>query len=30
VPRAGSNRYFVRAIDKAGNYSASTPVLVVP
>lgn len=27
VPLGGSNRFFVRAIDKAGNYSATTPVL---
>jgi hypothetical protein len=29
VPLGGNNRFFVRAIDKAGNWSASTPVLAV-
>jgi hypothetical protein len=29
VPLGGNNRFFVRAQDKAGNYSASTPVLAV-
>ncbi|MBZ5739743.1 PKD domain-containing protein [Nocardioides mangrovi] len=29
VPLGGSNRFFVRAIDKAGNYSATTSVLAV-
>jgi hypothetical protein len=29
VPMGGNNRFFVRAIDKAGNVSASTPVLNV-
>jgi hypothetical protein len=27
VPLGGNNRFFVRAIDNAGNWSASTPVL---
>jgi len=29
VPLGGSNRFFVRAIDNAGNWSATTPVLTV-
>lgn len=29
VNRGGDDRYFVRAIDRAGNYSATTPVLTV-
>jgi hypothetical protein len=29
VPLGGTNRFFVRAIDNAGNWSASTPVLTV-
>jgi hypothetical protein len=29
VPLGGNNRFFVRAQDKAGNYSASSPVLLV-
>jgi hypothetical protein len=29
VPLGGNNRFFVRAIDSAGNWSASTPVLTV-
>ncbi|GAB2875422.1 PKD domain-containing protein [Nocardioides pacificus] len=29
VPLGGSNRFFVRAVDRAGNYSATTPVLAV-
>jgi hypothetical protein len=28
VPKGGSNRFFVRAIDGVGNVSASTPVVV--
>ena len=28
VPKGGNNRFFLRAIDKAGNYSATTSVLV--
>lgn len=30
VPRGGDDRYFVRAIDDAGNISASTPVFAAP
>ncbi|MBK7822196.1 MAG: PKD domain-containing protein [Tessaracoccus sp.] len=30
VPLNGAQRYFVRAVDAAGNLGASTPVLVVP
>lgn len=30
VPRGGLNRFFVRAVDTAGNRSASTPVHVPP
>lgn len=30
VPRGGDDRYFVRAIDEAGNVSASSPVFVAP
>lgn len=30
VPRAGDDRYFVRAVDRAGNYSATTSVVQVP
>ena len=28
VPKGGNNRFYLRAIDKAGNYSATTSVLV--
>lgn len=30
VPLSGEQRYFVRAMDKAGNVGASTPVLTIP
>lgn len=30
VPRGGENRFFVRAVDAAGNRSATTPVYVPP
>lgn len=30
VPRGGDDRFFVRAVDGAGNYSATTRVLAVP
>lgn len=30
VAHGGENRFFVRAVDKAGNYSATTPVIVAP
>ncbi|MGL5808323.1 MAG: fibrinogen-like YCDxxxxGGGW domain-containing protein [Nocardioides sp.] len=30
VPKGGSGRYYVRATDAAGNYSASTSVLLAP
>ncbi|MDC4233605.1 galactose oxidase [Actinomyces sp. B33] len=30
VPRGGENRYFVRAVDAAGNRSASSPVYSAP
>jgi hypothetical protein len=30
VPTGGSNRFFVRAVDGAGNYSATTAVLDLP
>ncbi|TIC81543.1 PKD domain-containing protein [Nocardioides sp. GY 10113] len=29
VPLGGANRYFVRAVDRAGNYSATTSVVAV-
>jgi hypothetical protein len=29
VPRGGDDRFFVRAVDRAGNLSASTPVLAL-
>lgn len=30
IPRGGDDRYFVRAVDAAGNISASTPVFQAP